>query len=177
MKIIEELGEISDPRRGQGQKFDMKHTVFFTLLALISGAKGYVDIHRFVETHFKVLKKRFKLKWKKSPCKNAIINILEKVDTEELEEILINMKKPKKGEFIAVDGKALKGSIDHAENGVVKQLLKVFSHKNKLVLAQTGIDKKTNEIPVFQELVGKLDLKGKIFTMDAMHCQKNSKIG
>jgi len=172
MKIIKQLSEIPDPRRAQAKQYELKYILFFTLLALISNAKGYSDIHRFVKTHFKLLKKTFKLKWKKPPCNNAIIDILEKVDSNEIEKYLRQSHKTIKGQFIAADGKALRGSIDNANNEVVKQLLKVIACKEVLVLAHEEIDKKTNEIPVFQELIEKLGIKGKIITMDAMHCQK-----
>jgi DDE_Tnp_1-associated len=172
MEIIKQLAEIPDLRREQAKKYELKYILFFTLLALISNAKGYSDIHLFMTTHFKLLKKMFKLKWKNPPCNNGIISILEKVDSNELEKCLIKRQKSIKGKFIAVDGKALRGSIDHANNGVVKQLLKVFACEELLVLAHEEIDKKTNEIPVFQELIKKLEIEGKTITMDAIHCQK-----
>lgn len=177
MKIIEKFAEIPDKRRSQGKMYELKYVLFFTVLAMISDAKGYRDIHRFMIVHFKLLKKMFKLEWKKPPCNNGIISILESVDTNELEKCLRERVGNIKGKFIAVDGKALKGSIDNATNGKVKQLLKMFSVEESLVLAHEGIDEKTNEIPVFQKLVEELGLEGKIFTMDAMHCQKNSKRG
>jgi hypothetical protein len=73
---------------------------------------------------------------------------------------------------VAVDEKALRDSVDQANNGAAKQLLKVFSREESLILAHEEIDKRTNEIPVFQELIEKLGIKGKIITIDAMHCQK-----
>jgi hypothetical protein len=175
MKIIKQLSEIPDPRRNQAKKYELKYILLFTLLALMSNAQGYSDIHLFMTTHFKLLKKIFKLKWKKAPCNNGIIDILEKVDSNEIEKCLIQSRKTIKGKFIAVDGKALRGSIDHANNGVVKQLLKVFACEESLILAHEEINKKTNEIPVFQELIEKLGIKRKIITMDAIHCQKNSR--
>jgi hypothetical protein len=170
--MIKRFSEISDRRRNQAKKYELKYILFFTVLALISNAKGYRDIHRFIVIHFKLLKKTFNLKWKKPPCNNGLISILESVNADELEECLREGAKNTKGKFMAVDGKALRGSIDNATNGRVKQLLKIFSVEDLLVVASEGIDKKTNEIPVFEKLVSELGLEGKIFTMDALHCQK-----
>lgn len=175
MKIIKQFSEIPDPRRNQTKKHELKHFLLFTLLALMSNAKGYSDIHLFMTTHFKLLKKIFKLKWKKAPCNNGIIYILEKVDSNEIEKCLIQSHKTIENKFVAVDEKALRDSVDQANNGAAKQLLKVFSREESLILAHEEIDKRTNEIPVFQELIEKLGIKGKIITIDAMHCQKLQK--
>jgi predicted transposase YbfD/YdcC len=34
------------------------------------------------------------------------------------------------------------------------------------------IDEKSNEIPAVQTLIATLGLSGRVFTLDAMHCQK-----
>ena len=43
-----------------------------------------------------------------------------------------------------------------------------------VVLGQKYIDKKTNEIPVFQEMLCCINIGKKIITGDAMHCQKDT---
>ena len=43
-----------------------------------------------------------------------------------------------------------------------------------VVLGQKSIHEKTNEIPVFQEMLDMLDVSGKTITADAMHCQKET---
>jgi len=35
------------------------------------------------------------------------------------------------------------------------------------------VDEKSNEIPAVQALIATLGLSGRVFTLDAMHCQKN----
>jgi predicted transposase YbfD/YdcC len=36
------------------------------------------------------------------------------------------------------------------------------------------VDEKSNEIPAVQALIATLGLSGRVFTLDAMHCQKNN---
>jgi predicted transposase YbfD/YdcC len=43
-----------------------------------------------------------------------------------------------------------------------------------VVLGQRYIDKKTTEIPVFQDMLCCINIGGKIITGDAMHCQKDT---
>lgn len=45
---------------------------------------------------------------------------------------------------------------------------------NGIILAQESIHEKTNEIPVFQEMLTYLDVEGKTITADAMHCQRET---
>ena len=46
--------------------------------------------------------------------------------------------------------------------------------ESNVILAQEEIHDKTNEIPVFQEMLNHLDIKGKTVTADAMHCQRET---
>jgi len=50
-------------------------------------------------------------------------------------------------------------------------LMSAIMHKKGVVVAQKEVDKKTNEITVFQPLLEPLELKGKVITADAMHTQ------
>ncbi len=39
------------------------------------------------------------------------------------------------------------------------------------------VDEKSNEIPAAQAMIEALALEGRLFTLDAMHCQKNFRRG
>ena len=43
-----------------------------------------------------------------------------------------------------------------------------------ITLVQEAIYEKTNEIPVFQEMLTYLDVESKVVTADAMHCQRET---
>ena len=74
----------------------------------------------------------------------------------------------------ATDGKVLSGSLQRLEDQRAQQLLSVFAHHDKLVLGHYDIDRKSNEIPAAQRTIQQLDLGHCLYTMDAMHCQKNT---
>jgi hypothetical protein len=73
---------------------------------------------------------------------------------------------------LAADGKTLRGSFDHMKDQRATQILSIFATNVNLILGHSKIDKKTNEIPVLPKLIKELGIESKIFTMDAMHCQK-----
>jgi len=70
----------------------------------------------------------------------------------------------------AVDGKALKGTID--ADGNMVHLLSAFDHQVGLTFAQRQVETKSNEIPAFVPLLEGLDLRGWVATMDALHTQR-----
>jgi len=70
-------------------------------------------------------------------------------------------------------GKPSGGVYDHFQDKRAVQLLSMFRTKDKLILAHEVIDQKTNEIPMVQKLLERIELEGYYYTMDALHCQKN----
>lgn len=68
---------------------------------------------------------------------------------------------------IAADGKTCRGAKD--ADGHQVHLLSAMTHDTRLVLAQTDVGAKTNEVPRLKDLLGDLDLRGAIVTVDALH--------
>jgi len=84
--------------------------------------------------------------------------------------------KIKKQDWISIDGKGINGTITNKCTKLQKftNLVSVFASKQKQVLTAGKVNNKSNEIPLVQELVTKLDLEGVVFTIDALHCQKKT---
>jgi hypothetical protein len=79
-------------------------------------------------------------------------------------------------EWIAVDGKSIKGTI--TEPGTAYQnfvsLVSLYSSLQGVVLSSQQFESKLNcELTVVQTILESLQLEGVVFTMDALHCQKN----
>lgn len=71
---------------------------------------------------------------------------------------------------LMVDGKTVRGATDADGNQV--HLLAAATHGQALVLAQTDVAVKTNEIPMFAPLLDTLDIAGAVITADALHTQR-----
>ena len=74
---------------------------------------------------------------------------------------------------VAIDGKALRHSFDAFNDQKAAHVLSAFSVDDALILGHLEVDEKSNEIPAAQGLIKALALEGRLYTMDAMHCQKN----
>ena len=75
-------------------------------------------------------------------------------------------------QFIACDGKVLRGSFDHFNDQKAVQILSAFLNEGHLILAHQEIASKTNEIPTAQRLLEELGLSGYIHIFDALNCQE-----
>ncbi len=76
------------------------------------------------------------------------------------------------GIHIIIDGKALKGATEKISNGKTPYVLNAIDAASQMVIAQLPIDEKTNEITSIPGLLEMLDVKGNIFTIDAIGTQK-----
>src|SRR6266404_273807 len=178
--LLDYLREVPDHRRGQGRRFDLAGVLMVAILALLSGAHSYRSIHTFADIHFKRLREALGLSWRCAPSYSRIQTILQGVSKDALETAFrkysaaVAAKLPEGFDYLACDGKALRGSFDHMEDTRAKELLSVFAAGTRLILAHKEIQDKTNEIPAFQVLVKEIGLTGKLFTLDALHTQKNT---
>lgn len=174
------LDDLLDHRRAQGQRYELKFIVLFSIMAILSNAKSYRDIARFMQKHHNVLKKDFSLRWKKAPAYTTIRNIIQGINKQELEgcfraytQSLLNTD-TNNYVGVAIDGKVLRGSYDHFEDKKAIQILSFFDTQSELILAHEKVDVKTNEIPVAQALIPQLELEHVVYTLDALHCQKKT---
>ena len=178
--IITFLDTLKDHRRPQGQRYELQFIILFSIMAILSNAKSYRDIARFIEKHFKTLQKDFKLNWKKAPAYTTIRNIIQGIDKQGLESCFRSYSQSlsvtDKDNLIgvAVDGKVLRGSYNHFQDKKAIQVLSFYDTEQELILAHETIDVKTNEIPVAQSLIPQLELEGVVYTLDALHCQKKT---
>ncbi len=77
---------------------------------------------------------------------------------------------------IALDGKTLRGSFDRFQDQKALQVLSALTTDRTLILGHVliGATDKSHEIPAARQLIHELGLTGRLFTLDALHCQKNS---
>lgn len=177
--LLDYLKQVEDKRKGEGKQYHLGYVLFFSLLAVLCGANSYPKIAAFIEENFWVLDGIFNMGWVKPPENSTIRKIFYKVNYEDLEDKfrryfkeVANLDNLADTSVLAADGKTLRGSFDHMKDQKAVQVLSIFATNIDLIMGHSKIDDKTNEIPMLPELIKELGIEGKIFTMDAMHCQK-----
>jgi predicted transposase YbfD/YdcC len=178
--LLDLLGDIPDPRRGEGQLYKLRYLLLFAILSLVTGGNSYRSVETFIGIHRERLNAEFGLNWRRAPAHTSIRYALKGLDPAAVEmafrrhAALLEAACAKPGQgSIALDGKTLRGSFDHFNDRSAAQILSAFATDTALVLAHVDIAEKSNEIPAAQALLAELGIHGdKIVTLDALHCQK-----
>ena len=180
MDLVSILSEIPDPRRRQGQRYSHVGVMLFSILAMLAGARSYRQVHGFIEIHLSRLNASFPdVALRKAPAYTAVRYILHKLDPLCVEQALrrhatqLCPARASGVQQVAIDGKTLRGSFDAFADRKAAHLLSAFATDEQIVLGHLAIDDKSNEIPAAQALIEELGLSGRLFSLDAMHCQKN----
>lgn len=178
--LIEKLKELKDFRRGQGRMHELSTVLIIVLMSIMSGYFGVRAKGDFMKRNRKDLIKRLKPKNNKLPSHQTIARVLENIDFDEFTNIFYNWAQDyveiEKGEWLKIDGKGINGTITNTSTGLQKftNLVTLFTEKRKQALVVGKVEDKSNEIPLVKELIKMLDLKGVVFTADALHCQKET---
>ena len=183
--LLSLFSEIPDPRRGQGKMYALAPVLLFTVLAMLAGARSYRQVHSFIEAHRKSLNSAFDLAWRKAPAYSSVRFILRGLDADAVErafrahagDLHRPSSDPADPTVVAVDGKTLRRSFDAFNDRKAVHVLSAFATDGRIVLGHLAVAEKSNEIPAAQALIEALDLSGCLFTLDAMHCQKNLRGG
>ena len=170
-----------DPRHKKGnQRHPLVSILALIVIGLMSNHKGYTSIATWARNQPE-LTKALGFTSPKTPCAATIHNLLKRLDVVSLEAALTKwvfsklesyqVSETQDLEGIAIDGKELCGSKD-PETGFRTHLRSAVSHEVGVVLAETAISGKTNEIPISTELLKTFDVVGKVITTDALLTQK-----
>jgi predicted transposase YbfD/YdcC len=76
------------------------------------------------------------------------------------------------GKHVAIDGKTLRRSFDHASGKAAIHMINAYVHENHAVFGQLKVDDKSNEITAIPALLEMLQLRDATVTIDAMGCQR-----
>jgi predicted transposase YbfD/YdcC len=166
---------IEDIRHPSYVEHNLVDVLIIVMLAVICGFDELGGILLFAQNKTKFLKEQFGIE--KIPSKPTLSRILSMVDGAKVGEVILQIMHQRfgtAGEVLAVDGKAIRSTSKPGAPHSALQILTAYVAESGVVLGQKAIHKKTNEIPVFQEMLGLLDVKGRTVTADAMHCQRET---
>lgn len=176
--LLEEFKKLPDYRKNRVGYTHPGEILFLSLLAILSGAQGYDDIALWMKERKRELAK-FLNRAFIAPAYTTIRNTFLGIDIESVEKIQqkwVQKLSKKRGDSITVvaaDGKTMRSSKNREMNEKARHIVSLFLTDQKLTVAQTEVNEKSNEIPALIELLDSLNLTNCLITMDAMHTQKN----
>ena len=176
------LAAIPDRRRAEGKMYGQVGVILFSIIAMLSGARSYRQIHTLIDRRLAILNAAFpQAALRRAPAYTSVRGILQRLDPAELEQAfrrhaegLDRSCAAAPSRFIAIDGKTLRQSFDAFADRKAAHVLSAFAVDHQIILAHEVVDEKSNESPAVQTLIATLGLSGRVFTLDAMHCQKNN---
>ncbi len=142
--------------------------------------RGYQALEDFGVRHYQVLSEKLGLTVNRLPSDTTFRRILHRLDFHLLAQQFGQWVKGyielESDEWVAIDGKSIKGTVSDAQTAYQNfvNLVSVYSHNQGLVLATEQFEQgNTSELTVVQTLLSALQLEGVVFTLDALHAQKN----
>ena len=86
--LFDMLAEVPDPRKKKGHRYPLKSILGLIEVGLLCGHKGYTPIATWARTQ-PALTKALGFRNGKTPCAAALHNVLKKLDTLKLEQVLM----------------------------------------------------------------------------------------
>ncbi len=169
------MSKIEDPRHASYVKYPLADILIIVMCAVLCGIDTLGDLVIYAENKQEFLRKELGIQ--SIPSKATFGRILSMVDGREIGKAIIDVMRERfgtGGEVVAVDGKAICSTGKSGNPHSALQILSAYITSSGVVLGQELIHEKTNEIPVFQEMVTYLDIEGKTITADALHCQRET---
>lgn len=188
-RFVRVFKDISDSRVQAMIEYPLVEIILIAFLAVLAGASTWLQIEDFGKTKKKWLNKFIPLK-NGIPSHDTFRRVFSLMDTKEIQQATVdfliqNIQAIKKVlpspedsyRHLCVDGKEQRRTgrkYETDEKIRNLQTLHIFDSTNEICIYSEAISEKTNEIPVAQEALGRMNLKGCIVTFDALHTQKKT---
>ena len=156
----------------------MRHLLLFSVLAVLAGATSYQGIVTFIGLQRDRLNTAFGACFRRAPAVNTLRHLFLALDRDDLEAAFrrhacaLNASTPEAPRAIALDGKTLRGSVDHLNDREAAHVLSAFASDAALILAHQEVAGAPGEIPAVPRLIAGLGMTGVLFTADALHRQE-----
>jgi predicted transposase YbfD/YdcC len=172
--FLEYFADLPDPRQAVKVIYPLAEVLLLTLCAIVAGAETFTDIALFGEQKLDLLHRFLPFKHG-TPPHDRLGTIFAALDPEAFATCFAAWVATLTGVpegVIAIDGKTCRRTFKKKGESLPIHIVSAFAAKHRLVLAQTKVAEKSNEITAIPKLLDMLDIAGAIVTIDAMGCQR-----
>jgi DDE_Tnp_1-associated len=177
--LIEQLRLVEDFRTKDGRRHPLWLILLFVIMGTMSGYTGYRAWGDFVKRHRCTLIEMFGIQKHGVPSYSTIRRTVMGVDFDKLaatfNDWALSYVDLEVSEWCSIDGKSIKGTVQNYEKECQNfvSIVSVFASKRGLVLGMEKLEnKQESEIQTVQNLIAVLEIKGAVFSLDSLHCQK-----
>jgi predicted transposase YbfD/YdcC len=169
---------LDDPRHARNRKHLLVDIIIITVCAIVCGCDGPTAIHRWAKHRQSWLVQHLALP-NGIPSRDCIRRTLIVLKPEAFQRCFqdwisdtITADASDSDRLVAIDGKACRRSHDEAKGLGALHIVSAWATEEGIALGQVATDAKSNEITAIPQLLGQIDLRGTLITIDAMGCQK-----
>ena len=172
--FLEHFSGLEDPRQPGKIVYPLNEVLLLCLLAVLAGAETFVDIALFGEKKLCLLRRLLPYA-NETPPHDRLGEIFAALEAEAFQRCFVSWvaaitRIP--AEVIAIDGKTSRRSFTKKGAGDAIHMVSAFAAQQRLVLGQTKVNEKSNEIVAIPKLLAMLAIEGAIVTIDAIGCQR-----
>jgi predicted transposase YbfD/YdcC len=166
--------DLPDYRQKGKVAYPLDEVLLLMLAASLAGAETVADMARFGQAKLGLLR-RFRRFENGTPSHDQLGIILAKLDPTAFQRCFTGWTAALTklaAEVIAIDGKTVRRSYQKkgAEDPV--HIVSAFAARQRMVLGQTKVADKSNEIVAIPALLELVAIEGAVVTIDAMGCQR-----
>ena len=174
IEFLKSFADLDDPRQQAKVLYPLEEILLLCLCAVISGADCWVEVALYGQQRLAFLRRFLPFKHG-VPSHDQLGIVFAKLDAKQFQHCFIAWVERFTAAVhgvVAIDGKTLRRSFDHAAGQGPIQMISAWSSGQRLVLGQRQVAGTSNEITAVPKLLELLELQGAVVTLDAMGCQR-----
>ena len=172
--FLSHFEELQDYRQRGKVAYPLGEVLLLMLAAALAGSETVADIARFGRAKLAFLR-RFRPFSNGTPSHDQLGIILARLDPVAFQRCFVAWTAAQtktSAEVIAIDGKTVRRSYQKKGGEEPIHVVSAFAAGQRMVLGQTKVGDKSNEIVAIPALLDLLAIEGAVVTIDAMGCQR-----
>ena len=172
--FLSHFEDLPDYRQKGKVAYPLDEVLLVMLAGALAGAETVADIARFGRAKLAFLR-RFRPFANGTPSHDQLGIILAKLDPAAFQRCFVAWTAAltkTSAEVIAIDGKTVRRSYQKKGAEEPIHVVSAFAARQRMVLGQTRVGDKSNEIVAIPALLELLTIEGAVVTIDAMGCQR-----
>jgi predicted transposase YbfD/YdcC len=172
--FLTHFASLRDPRQAAKVLYPLPEILLIVLCGTLAGADDFVELALWGRENLRFLR-RFARFVHGIPSHDTLCEVIAAIDPDAFRTCFTawveSLREPTP-DVIAIDGKTSRRSHARSRGREPLHTVSAWATRQRLVLGQEAVDKKSNEITAIPLLLQRLELQGALVTIDAMGTQR-----